>query len=453
MLMGLPGAMAAMGKKAYMGLGNLLEKKIIEASRPKYGMDELYPGELSGLKPVSTEGNPEFIPFVNTERGYEPRLPGIAGDAYNAFIASRRSMTDPNFNAEEEGVNMGLNLMGMGTAFGRVPEGALAMAAGKRMSREEAERLGYWHPIGTTKLAKPIGEFSRATTELGNVANAIDISPELLTGKTLIPAIGDRTDAGRMLTKIGDTEIPPLELQGGHGYMRTPGKVWASGQGMVTKLNKKINQALKKESEPLLIYMPTGHKATNSSSMLTDNVFDQIQSRNIPNSIIKEFDKELKSKRPEWLGLGNMKARDQLAKNMALKNAFLGKAKLKKYLKEGFPDINESRFAVTDPDLLDTKILYGGQAIASPTGKNIESPEILHRSYPVQMEGNYVGRIGDPKMGIPPELLFPKFYEERRIQGKPFSADYRSFDLSKPLQKIDNQWVDNIMKYLESNYK
>jgi hypothetical protein len=69
------------------------------------------------------------------------------------------------------------------------------------------------------------------------------------------------------------------------------------------------------------------------------------------------------------------------------------------------------------------------------------------------MEGNYVGRIGDPKMGIPPELLFPKFYEKRRIQGKPSSADYRSFDLSKPLQKIDNQWVDNIMKYLESNYK
>lgn len=128
MLMGLPGAMAAMGKKAYMGLGSLLEKKIIEASRPKYGMDEIYPGELSGLKPVSTEGNPEFIPFVNTDQGYEARLPGIAGDAYNAFTASRRSMTDPNFNAEEEGVNMGLNLMG-GGAFGKVPPGALAMNA------------------------------------------------------------------------------------------------------------------------------------------------------------------------------------------------------------------------------------------------------------------------------------------------------------------------------------
>ena len=142
MLMGLPGAMAAMGKKAYMGLGNLLEKKIIEASiRPKFGIDEKFPGELSGLKPVSTEGSNTFLPFVNTDQGYEARLPSIAGDAYNAFTASRRSMTDPNFNAEEEGVNMGLNLMGGGTAFGKIPAGSIGMLAGRRAKFANLSKL------------------------------------------------------------------------------------------------------------------------------------------------------------------------------------------------------------------------------------------------------------------------------------------------------------------------
>ena len=133
MLMGLPSAMAktavTMAKKAKMGLGEWIDKKIIENALPKYGMDEAYPGELSGLKPISTEGSNTFLPFVKTEEGYKPKLPGLAADAYNTFIAPNRSMTDPNFNAPKEGVNMGLNLMGMGTAFGKVPEGALAMGA------------------------------------------------------------------------------------------------------------------------------------------------------------------------------------------------------------------------------------------------------------------------------------------------------------------------------------
>jgi hypothetical protein len=63
MLMGLPGAIA-MATKANMGLGNYLEKKIIEASiRPKFGINEKFPGELSGLKPVSTEGSIHVYTF------------------------------------------------------------------------------------------------------------------------------------------------------------------------------------------------------------------------------------------------------------------------------------------------------------------------------------------------------------------------------------------------------
>ena len=132
MLMGLPSAMAktavTMAKKAKMGLGEWIDKKIIENALPKYGMDEAYPGELSSLKPISTEGSNTFLPFVKTEEGYKPKLPGLAADAYNTFIAPNRSMTDPNFNAPKEGVNMALNLMG-GGAFGRVPPGSLAMNA------------------------------------------------------------------------------------------------------------------------------------------------------------------------------------------------------------------------------------------------------------------------------------------------------------------------------------
>jgi len=217
MLMGLPGAMAAMGKKAYMGLGNLLEKKIIEASLPKYGMDEAYPGELSSPKPVSTEGNPEFIPFVKTDRGYEGRLPGIAGDAYNAFTAPYRSMVDPNFNAPEEAVNMGLNLMGGGTMFGRVPAGSLAMNA------------YHGSPHRFLPTAKnPLGEFAASKIGTGEGAQAYGHGLYLAEHPTVAEEYATKlskpvtTFGGKQISEISDPESKRLAdwIQSNVGVMQ-----------------------------------------------------------------------------------------------------------------------------------------------------------------------------------------------------------------------------------------
>jgi hypothetical protein len=182
MLMGLPGAMAAMGKKAYMGLGNALEKKIIEASRPKYGMDELYPGELfyenhPGLKPLPMEGRAPFAPliardnvFLNPKTGKKEyqmsgndyALPGFIAETYNTILTPGRvTQGDPNANIDELGVNMAVNLMGGGTLFGRVPKGALAMNA----------YHGSPHRFPPT-AKNPLGEFDPMKVGTGEGAQA-----------------------------------------------------------------------------------------------------------------------------------------------------------------------------------------------------------------------------------------------------------------------------------------
>tara|TARA_R110002126_G_scaffold56694_1_gene151179 strand:- start:302 stop:2326 length:2025 start_codon:yes stop_codon:yes gene_type:complete len=160
-LMGVPKTIA-MAAKAKIGLGNLLEKKIIEASRPKYGMDEAYPGELfyenhPGLKPLKMEGRATFAPliardnvFLNPKTGKNEyqmsgkslALPGLAADAYNTILAPGRAMRgDPNFDAPKEAVNMGLNLMGGGAAFGKVPAGSIGMLAGRRAKFANLSKL------------------------------------------------------------------------------------------------------------------------------------------------------------------------------------------------------------------------------------------------------------------------------------------------------------------------
>jgi hypothetical protein len=45
--------------------------------------------------------------------------------------------------------------------------------------------------------------------------------------------------------------------------------------------------------------------------------------------------------------------------------------------------------------------------------------------------------------------LFPEFDQARRLAGKDPASDPRSFDLSKPTQDMDQEWLDGVMKYIQ----
>ena len=80
----------------------------------------------------------------------------------------------------------------------------------------------------------------------------------------------------------------------------------------------------------------------------------------------------------------------------------------------------------------------------TPT-KELKMP---HNTYPVDLAGTYKGGF---ERGVPKSVLFPEWYQGRRAGGKSLSSDNRAFMLSQFLQKTDQEWVDNVMKYLEAN--
>lgn len=118
----------------------------------------------------------------------------------------------------------------------------------------------------------------------------------------------------------------------------------------------------------------------------------------------------------------------------------------------GFPDLESARFAITDPDLLDTKKLHGGQSIASmdPQGGVISDPAVPHNSYDTQIKGGYVGGFETP---IPYDVLFPDFVKGRRALGTDAVDDGRSFDFAKPTQHANQEWLDGVMSYIRANPK
>jgi len=325
-----------------------------------------------------------------------------------------------------------------------------AVRGGKtpRMLKEVAENLGYWHPIGNDKkLNKPVSEMTRTVIDEGTLQPEKRLDLESMQGGVIIPGTGDRTDTGKLLTHVGDKELDsPVRLEGGPHYTRgSDESAWASGKGVVSSINKKSSKILDEGKDPYLMYMPMGHGATDFNTMMSDSILEQIRG-NVSNTAKLDFDKKLRKIRPEWKGIDNPESLDQLNNVGDLRRAFTNVASLKHFDSRGFPDIEETRFALTDPSLLDTPSLHGGQVVSRLTGETIATPKSMHTTYPEQLGGEYIGGISE---GAPLEVMFPDFYKARREINAPINRDHRSFDLSKPVQETHQEWLDGVMRYLD----
>ena len=192
-----------------------------------------------------------------------------------------------------------------------------------------------------------------------------------------------------------------------------------------------------------------GPLSMNYNVMMADALLEQMKTGNLTKKAIREFDKSVKSIRPEWRGIMDPGAREQLEANGALRHAFVNRMQLKNFQDAGFPDISHTRFAITDPVLLDEPMYSSGLGISKlvPNADLVTNPITPHKTYDTQMRGQYVGGLS---RSVPMEVMYPTWYKERRAMGAPISGDVRSFDLAKPIQQTNQEWLDGLMNYLES---
>ena len=83
---------------------------------------------------------------------------------------------------------------------------------------------------------------------------------------------------------------------------------------------------------------------------------------------------------------------------------------------------------------------------AKLTQEIVDNPAMPHKSYDTQLSGQYFGGLDKP---VPNEIMFPDFYRTKRAEGKDHSS--YTFGKTLPTQNADQEWLEGIMKYLESN--
>ena len=346
------------------------------------------------------------------------------------------------------------------TVKGAVAAGKTARAASKgakipRMSAAEAEAAGLWHKIGDTKkLTKPVSEMRAEREPVKGLIDRLTVDPQSMQGGSIIPMLGDRSIAGQNLLSVGGTKfIDPVYLEGGYDFMRThspEGTVWAADLGRARGLQNVIDLAADKYGPNVYgAFSSMGHGSMNFNTMMSDALLEQMKAGKITKKAINSFDKQVKAIRPEWKGVMSPEARAQLESNGALRHAFVDRMQLEEFQKAGFPDIAETRWAITDPRLLDEPMYSSGLGISrmAPGSDLVTNPVTPHKTYNTQLRGQY---IGGTDASIPISVMYPDFFKQRRAIGAPVSGDLRSFELGRPAQPTNQEWLDGLMKYLES---
>ena len=348
------------------------------------------------------------------------------------------------------GVGMPVGMtMKAAAATGKGAKAASKAAKAPRMSLAEAKSAGYYHPIGDKKLPVPISEMKVDRYPTGSLADWQKVSAESMQGGAVMPLSGDRSIAGQMLRGIGDTEfIDPVYLEGGYDFMRSnPDAVWAMGKGDGTKLQKRIDEAAKQYGDVYGSFSAMGHGSMNFNTMMSDALLEQVKAGKITKKAMGSFDKAMQAVRPEWKGLMNPDSRKMLESNGALRHAFVNRMQMDEFQKAGFPNIDYTRFALTDPKLMDEPMYSSGLAIGkmSPNAGVITDPRVPHKTYPSQLAGQYVGGF---EQSVPMEIMFPDYFKQRRATGRPVSGDVYSFYRGAPVQPTNQEWLDGLMNYI-----
>jgi hypothetical protein len=448
-------------------------------------------GALSNL--LGIERNPNaltLLPLAVDEAGdVSFAIPSMAYDAGDALLdaftlpadvyAGRREPT------VEDATNFSLSLLGS-SFLAPAPKNALRSGAAylgdprliknprvvREMMEQDRPEAGFGGQLSNLKH-KPLSEmeYEFVPTEGGLLVNRT-VTPEQIAegGKNvIIPLVGDRTRAGGVVTSIGGKRLEtPVDMQGGYQFGQSKAQmddesVWASAGGIPQGIQNQVDLAGRDADNVYLGYVSMGGKSDSVSHHMADALLEQIKVSPLTKGAKKAFDKHLrnlevvdkKTKKvtkplKDWVGLDDPNISEYVANLTQGQRGIFTQAMDKRSWKDmGFPDVAETRLAITDPELLGLPHGYGGQFIGrGRVGSAIdENPSYTHKTYPNTLKGDYVGGLDEP---LPRQIMFPEFHKARRDQKAGLVQDDRSFNIGNPsIQRLDQEWLDGVMQYYD----
>lgn len=304
------------------------------------------------------------------------------------------------------------------------------------------------------------------------------ITPGDMQGKALVSVMGDRSDIGTV-DKVAGIELPySVKVEGGAGFPQKhqdQGLGWASELSIALKKHTALQKAGFDSGQDVMgVYSAMGRDSINYSTPIAEIMMAQMPDLNkIARTDKLQFDAELRKAYPQWVGLDDPRAMDQLkgveydglprlpGKARTNFSTIMGKAE---YRAKGFPTYNDAVEIATNPDLADVNVGDSGYAMFDARPGERVGLFDQHQTYNAKIPGQYAGGFEE---SIPNEIMFPDAYAAQRQRlTNPSKAALAKGAVPQPFthtqamnaigtrgdvhQLADQKWVDTTSKYIES---
>jgi hypothetical protein len=331
-----------------------------------------------------------------------------------------------------------------------------ALAENPSLVEAESMRLGQ----ETKRIINPYGERKI-------------ITPESLQGNTIVPIVGDRTYTGHTIVDSQGFDLSEdVKVDGGAGFaqaMEKFGLGWASNNPMAQNKQNNFDFAANKTDSPVVgVFSAMGDDSNNFATPIANITTQQLQQLPIPRHSVDDFDKRMRVKYKNWLGLEHPEVLDQLmgrnefagTKSGAVRSMFVKTADSAAFRDVGFPSRNQIRDDVVEPELLNVPIGSSGYttfkadigASVDPMDKNVSYTHgIKTLGYNGGLFNQYPARVMFPDVF---NHLDQKFTNPKKGTPRPFSEAEKNGSLvmnPKLYQRTNQQWLDGMMDYGEKN--
>lgn len=373
-----------------------------------------------------------------------------------------------------QAIEKGLKDLGMDITDRLVAIGMLDPAM-KDNPRSTATQLGkYREAMKTPAFQERELNALRNNFETGftpaDIGERTIIQPEDMVGNVLIANRGDPSNLG-LLSMVGGQQVD-VPVQAGYKFSQQnagQGLGWASNLGVARGAHNRLRKAAEDYDMPVLaVYNRMGRESTNFSTPIADAMQQQIGRLPIKKADKAQFDAELRAQYPEWVGLDDPRALDQLMGEGEFAGKTPGQMRTayttimgkQGYQQKGFPTYKEALDAANIEELTSQPFGASGISMYRPDTDAAVRPIDFHRSYDTGMPGQYTGGLQE---SVPFRVMFPDIYNRLRTEmTKPASgrapapltneqaivaANIRGDNVG---QVANQRWLDNIRTYLET---
>lgn len=289
----------------------------------------------------------------------------------------------------------------------------------------------------------------------GYTLNDFTQSPDVIRpedfniGTRLMFGSGDRTATGDVIESINGVPLSQMiASEGGPRFMDRAGHLWASGPSQMAAQNNALQKALQRGEDVVFAYAPMGERSGDFSQHQFDALRAFVEGQrgmggnggpmmgsDIINGILGEGSPLLGD-----AVTGTQRA--EAAKMMDTAAA----------AKSGAPDMGAIRWALTEPDLVDTAPMSVGYRFGRPQAGAPTIVENVHGTY-----GSYIPMAeGERSMtfgGTTPWWIGMRDIGQDYIAKRPSMTPQSSMQrkvMSNPnaSQVVDQQWIDQNSEYL-----